>query len=196
MMAKPIRALELHYPMIQFLIKRNVQFCRYSSSRSCPSSCILAVFAMLWGSSSPTSSQSCSTIFYMVLLLYQNNETSSPGLLGYLPFSGDYPVLLTFYSGYRKHLPNLFNTSRGLTFERAYLRSEIFVSKSIALALQLEVNLPFLLCFTLYLGQFSKYKPPGGRGNLMEVFFLRWRFGGAYIWRGLYMEGLIFGILR
>ena len=26
--------------------------------------------------------------------------------------------------------------------------------------------------------------------------FLRYRFGGAYIWRGFYMEGLIFGILQ
>ena len=26
--------------------------------------------------------------------------------------------------------------------------------------------------------------------------FLALRVGGAYIWRGLYMEGLIFGILR
>ena len=102
----------------------------------------------------------------MVLLLYQNSETSSPGLLGYLPFSGDYPVLLTFYSGYRKHLPNLFNTSRGLKFERAYLRREIFVSKSIALALQLEVNLPFLLCFTLYLGgNFPSTSPRGAEAT-------------------------------
>ena len=46
------------------------------------------------------------------------------------------------------------------------------------------------------------YKPPGGyiwRGDLTEV-FLRDRFGGlifegVYTWRGLYMEGLIFGIL-
>ena len=83
-----------------------------SSSSSCPSSCMLAVLAMLWGSSSATSSsQSCSTTFYTVLLLYQNNETLSPGLLGCHTFSGDYPVLLTFYSGYPKHLPNLFNTS-------------------------------------------------------------------------------------
>ena len=29
----------------------------------------------------------------------------------------------------------------------------------------------------------------------MEV-FLHYEFGGAYIWGGLYMEGLIFGILR
>ena len=26
--------------------------------------------------------------------------------------------------------------------------------------------------------------------------FLRYEFKGAYIWRGLYMEGLIFGILQ
>ena len=36
----------------------------------------------------------------------------------------------------------------------------------------MEGNLPFLLCFTLYLRAISKYKPPGGGG------------GGAYIWRG------------
>ena len=39
--------------------------------------------------------------------------------------------------------------------------------------------LPVLLCFTLYLRAISNYKPLG-----------------AYIWRGLCMEGLIFGILR
>ena len=59
-----------------------------------------------------------------------------------------------------------------------------------------EGDLPFLLCFTLYLRANSKYKPPprgGGayiwRGDLGEGFW------GVYIWRGLYMEGLIFGIL-
>ena len=39
----------------------------------------------------------------------------------------------------------------GPIFGGAYLRREICVSKSIGLALLLEVNLPFLLCFTLYL---------------------------------------------
>ena len=86
----------------------------------------------------------------------------------------------------------------GLIFGRAYLWREISVLKSIGLVLQLEGNLPFLLCFTLYLRAISKYKPPGG-------FYLEGRFNGgffalqvwgAYIWRGLYMEGLIFGILR
>ena len=35
-------------------------------------------------------------------------------------------------------------------------------SKSIGLVLQLEGNLPFLLCFSLYLRAISKYKPPRG----------------------------------
>ena len=131
----------------------------------------------------------------MVPLLYQNSETSSPGLLGCPPFSGDYPVLLTFNSGYRKHLPNLFNTSRGLKFGGIYLRREIFVSQSIGLALQLEANLPFLLCFTLYLRAIFQVQAPGGlysEGDLTEG-FLRYRFGGlifggAYTWKGLFSE--------
>ena len=58
----------------------------------------------------------------------------------------------------------------------AYLQREICFSKSIGLALLLEGNLPFLLCFTLYLRAISKYKPPRG--------------GGAYIWRGDLMDRL------
>ena len=50
----------------------------------------------------------------------------------------------------------------GLLFGGAFLWREIWVSKSIGLALQLEGNLPFLLCFTLYLRAISKYKPLGG----------------------------------
>ena len=64
-------------------------------------------------------------------------------------------------------------------------------------ALQLEVNLPFLLLLLCTWGQFSKYKPPWGlnlEGRFNGEFFALpdW----AYIWRGLYMEGLIFWILR
>ena len=46
-------------------------------------------------------------------------------------------------------------------FGGSYLWREICVSKSIELVLKLEGNLPFLLCFTLYLRAISKYKPPG-----------------------------------
>ena len=54
--------------------------------------------------------------------------------------------------------------------------------------LQWEGNLPFLLCFALYSRANSR------RGDLTEG-FLRFDFGGGYISRGLYMEGLILGIL-
>ena len=62
------------------------------------------------------------------------------------------------------HTVNSENKPRGLYFSKvlfeglifggayirtAYLRREICVSKSIGLALQLGLNLPFLLCFTL-----------------------------------------------
>ena len=125
---------------------------------------MLAFLAMLWGSSSATSSsQSCSTIFYMVLLLYQNNETSSPGLLGCHTFSGDYPVLLTFYSGYPKHLPNLFNTSwlfriaRGIwaNQKRRYILKESndndasVLSKSLLRTSRKVHSLPFFLFFVI-----------------------------------------------
>ena len=87
----------------------------------------------------------------------------------------------------------------GLIFGGAYLRRQICNSKSIGLALYLEVNLPSLLCFTLYLRQFSKYKPPGSlylEGQFNRGGFFTLPVWGAYIWRVLYLEGLIFGILR
>jgi len=55
-----------------------------------------------------------------------------------------------------------------------------------------------LFCF-VFEGNFQVQAPPGGgayirRGDLTGGHALRvW---GAYIWRGLYMNGLIFGILR
>ena len=52
--------------------------------------------------------------------------------------------------------------------------------------------------YFVFEGSFSKYKPPGGL-YLEERFnggFFALRVWGAYIWRGLYMEGLIFEILR
>ena len=81
----------------------------------------------------------------------------------------------------------------GLIFGGAYLRREICVSKSIGLAILLEVNLPYLLCYTLYLRAIFQVQALGGRFNGGFFALPVW---GAYIWRGLYMEGLIFGILR
>ena len=78
----------------------------------------------------------------------------------------------------------------GLIFGRAYLRREICVSKSIGLALKLELNLPFLLCFTLYLRAIFQVQAPGG-------LYLEGRFNGGFfalpVWGGLYLEGLIHG---
>ena len=55
-----------------------------------------------------------------------------------------------------------------------------------------------LLCFTLYLREISNYKPLGGlylEGLIQRRVFCEFG-GGGYNWRGLHMEGLIFGILR
>ena len=85
-----------------------------------------------------------------------------------------------------------------LIFGGIYLRKEICVSKSIGLALWLEINLPFLLCFTLYLRAIFQEQAPGDlylEGRVNGGFFAL-RVWGAYIWRGLYMKGLILGNLR
>ena len=56
----------------------------------------------------------------------------------------------------------IFQRLEGLIFGGAYLRREICVLKSNGLALYLEVNLPFLLCFTLYLRAIFQVQAPGG----------------------------------
>ena len=71
---------------------------------------------------------------------------------------------------------------KGLIFAGAYVRSEICVSKSIGLPLFLEGNLPFYFVFQV---QVQDPSPDGGGA------IFRCEFGGF-----LYMEGLIFGILR
>ena len=72
----------------------------------------------------------------------------------------------------------------GLIFGGAYLRRELCVSKSIGLALQLEVNLPFLLCFTLYLRAIFQLQAPRG-------LYLEGRFNGGFF--TFLVWGLIFG---
>ena len=56
----------------------------------------------------------------------------------------------------------------------------------------------FALLYYVFEGNFQVH-PPGG-GLYLEGRFnggcFAFRVWGAYIWRGLYMEGLIFGILR
>ena len=101
----------------------------------------------------------------------------------------------------KKQAPGLIFSKalfEGLNFGGAYLWREICVSKLIGLALQFEGNF-YRFCFVLLCiwGQFSKYKPPGGlylKGQFNGGFFSL-RVWGAYIWRGVYMKGLIFGIL-
>ena len=91
----------------------------------------------------------------------------------------------------------------GLIFGRAYIRRGLIIyggkfvfQNRLGLALWLEGNLPFLLCFTLYLRAISKYISPQGayiwRGDLTEG-FLRYEFRGlifgvAYTWRDLFSE--------
>ena len=82
------------------------------------------------------------------------------------------------YISQRPFLRGLF--LEGLIFGGAYLRNEICVSKLIGLALWLEVNLPFLLCLTLYLRAIFQVQAPGGlylKSNLTEG-FLGYRIGG------------------
>ena len=54
----------------------------------------------------------------------------------------------------------------------------------------MEGNLPFLLCFTLYLGAIFQVQAPGG-------LYLEGRFNGGFfvlpVLGGLYLEGLIHG---
>ena len=85
-----------------------------------------------------------------------------------------------------------------LIFGGAYLRREICVSL-IGLALYFGSKFTvFALFYFVFEGNFPSTSPRGGlylKGRFNGGFFALpvW---GAYIWRGLYMDGLIFGILR
>ena len=84
----------------------------------------------------------------------------------------------------------------GLIFGGAYLQREICVSKSIGLACSgKEIDhFCFVLHNFVFEGKFQVQAPRGGlylEGRLNRGFFAT-RFWGAYIWRGLYMAGLIF----
>ena len=102
----------------------------------------------------------------------------------------------------------------GLYFSKALFEGLIFGGAYIRRGLSTEGNLRFKLdwaslivgskftvfahCFTMYLRAIFQVQAPGclyleGRFNGGFFALPVW---GAYIWRGLYMEGLIFGILR
>ena len=86
----------------------------------------------------------------------------------------------------------------GLIFGGAYVRREICDSKSIGLACSGREIYHFCFVLLCIRGQIPSTSPPGGlysEGRFNGGFFAL-RVWGAYIWRGLYMEGLIFGILR
>ena len=86
----------------------------------------------------------------------------------------------------------------GLIFGGAYVRRKICDSKSIGLACSGREIYHFCFVLLCIRGQIPSTSSPGGlysEGRFNGGFFAL-RFRGAYIWRDLYMEGLIFGILR
>ena len=86
----------------------------------------------------------------------------------------------------------------GLIFGGACVRREICVSKSIGLACSGKEIYHFCFVLLCIRGQIPSTSRPGSlysEGRFNEGFFAL-RFWGAYIWRGLYREGPIFGILR
>ena len=86
----------------------------------------------------------------------------------------------------------------GAYFRRGYVRREICVSKSIALACSGKEIYHFCFVLLCIRGQIPSTRPPGGLYSERRFnggFCALW-FWGAFIWRGLYMERLIFGILR
>ena len=85
-----------------------------------------------------------------------------------------------------------------LIFGGAYLWREISVSKSIGLAYSWKEIDRFCFILVCIWGQFPSTSPRGGlySKGWFNGGFLALRVWGAYIYRGLYVEGPIFGILR
>ena len=86
----------------------------------------------------------------------------------------------------------------GLIFGGAYVQREICLSKSIGPACSRKEIYHYCFVLVCIRGQIPSTSPPGGfysEGRFKGEFFAL-LFWGAYIWRGLYMEGLTFGILR
>ena len=73
----------------------------------------------------------------------------------------------------------------GLIFGGAYLRREIYVSKSIGLACSGKEIYHFCFVLLCIRGQIPSTSPPGG---VYSDDFWGLTFGGAYRWRGLFSE--------
>ena len=87
---------------------------------------------------------------------------------------------------------------RGLFLEVLMYGRKFCISKSIGLACSGKKIYHFCFVLLCIRGQISSTSPPGGlylEGRFNRG-FLALRIWGAYIWRGVYMEGLIFGILQ
>ena len=86
----------------------------------------------------------------------------------------------------------------GPIFGGAYVQREICVSKSIGLACSGKEIYHFCFVLLCIRGQIPSTSSPWGlySEGWFNGGFLALGFWGAYIWRGVYMEGLIFGILR
>ena len=85
----------------------------------------------------------------------------------------------------------------GLIFGGAYVRREICISKSIGLGCSGKEIYHFCFVLLCILEQIPSTSHLGGlysEGRFNGGFFAL-GFSEAYIWRSLYMEGLIFGIL-
>ena len=97
-----------------------------------------------------------------------------------------------------QHTVKFRKKAPGPLFAGAYVRREICIIKSVGLDCSGEEIYHFRFVLHCIRGQIPSTSPPGGlysEGRFNGGFFAL-RFWGAYIWRGLYMEGLIFGILR
>ena len=91
----------------------------------------------------------------------------------------------------------------GLIFGGAYIRRGLSMEGNLcfkidwaSLIVGSKFTVSALYCF-VFEGNFPSTSPPGGlylEGRFNGGFFAL-RVWGAYIWRGLYMDGLIFGIL-
>ena len=77
-------------------------------------------------------------------------------------------------------------------FQRPFLRGLFWKGLSTEGNLGLKIDWASLIVGSIWAGQFSNYKPLERRAYIwrddLAESFLRYRFGGAYIWRGLFSE--------